>query len=394
MTASVKPIRITHVIVGLDVGGAERFLHRLIQAHLNEPLFEHRVISLTSKGVLGPRLEEAGVPVECLGMQSLRDAPRTYARLVRRIRTNRPDILQCWMYYADLLGGLAARRLGIRHVLWGIRNSHFESGGTRLKKAVRSACAIASRHLPWRIVCVADAALEVHAQAGYDRSRMEVIHNGYDPEAFAYSIEGRQALRKELGITPDEVVIGSVGRYSAAKNHHGFVEAAIEAMQHRPDLRFLMVGREVNDQNKTLLRQISTGGNPERFFLLGERSDVTACLSAMDVFCLHSHTEGFPNVLGEAMCVGLPSIATDVGDAGRLLGDTGQLIPGNDTAALARAMVNMAKLEKADRTELGARARQRIAGNFTLAHAVKRFEALYEDAVPAPIRHKGNPAWH
>src|SRR3546814_9434642 len=86
------------------------------------------------------------------------------------------------MYYADLLGGLAGRRLGIKRILWGIRNSHFESGGTRLKRAVRRICATASRHLPWRIVCVADSALEVHAQAGYDRQRMEVIHNGYDPE--------------------------------------------------------------------------------------------------------------------------------------------------------------------------------------------------------------------
>src|SRR5690606_14287789 len=90
MMTAVKPIHITHVIVGLDVGGAERFLHRLIQSHLNEPLFEHRVISLTSKGVLGPRLEEAGIPVEALGMQSLRDAPRTYVRLQRRLRANRP----------------------------------------------------------------------------------------------------------------------------------------------------------------------------------------------------------------------------------------------------------------------------------------------------------------
>lgn len=394
MTTPANPIRITHVIVGLDVGGAERFLHRLIGAHLDEPLFKHRVISLTSKGVLGPRLEEAGIPVESLEMRSLRDAPRTYARLVQRIRANRPDVLQCWMYYADLLGGLAGRRLGIRHVLWGIRNSHFESGGTRLKKMVRSACAIASRYLPWRIVCVADAALDVHAHAGYDRSRMEVIHNGYDPEAFTYSPAGRQAIRDELGITPDEVVIGSVGRYSAAKNHHGFVAAAIEAMQQRPELRFLMVGREVNKRNEALLQQISASKYPERFILLGERSDVADCLSAMDIFCLHSHTEGFPNVLGEAMCVGLPSIATDVGDAGRLLGDTGQLIPASDTEALARAMVSMASLEKADRTELGARARQRIVENFTLAHAVKRFEALYEAAVSAPTRHRGNPAWH
>lgn len=385
MTAAAKPIRITHVIVGLDVGGAERFLHRLIQSHAGNPLFEHRVISLTGKGVLGPRLEEAGIPVEALGMRSLRDAPRTYLRLERRLRAHRPDVLQCWMYYADLLGGLAGRRLGIRHVLWGIRNSHFESGGTRLKKAVRRTCALASRHLPWRIVCVADAALEVHAQAGYDRARMEVIHNGYDLQAFAHSPAGRERLRTELGLAPDHIVVGSVGRYSAAKNHHGFVEAANAALHRRPELRFLMVGRDLTRQNGALARQIAQGGHPERFFLLGERADVADCLSAMDVFCLHSHTEGFPNVLGEAMCAGLPCIATDVGDAGRLLGDTGDVIPAGDTAALAQAIADMASRDDAERRDMGARARRRIAEHFTLGHSVGRFESLYRTAASSPI---------
>src|SRR5690606_8960827 len=127
-------IRITHVIVGLDVGGAERFLHRLVQAHHDSPLYQHRVISLTSKGVLGPRLEAEGFAVSALGMTSISDAPRTYSCLKREPQAQRLDILQCWMYYAGLLGGLAGRRLGIKHILWGIRNSHFESGGTRLKR--------------------------------------------------------------------------------------------------------------------------------------------------------------------------------------------------------------------------------------------------------------------
>lgn len=378
------PIRITHVIVGLDVGGAERFLHRLVQAHRNSPLYEHRVISLTSKGVLGPRLEGEGIAVCALGMRRLSDAPRTYSRLKRELQAQRPDVLQCWMYYADLLGGLAGRRLGIKPVLWGIRNSHFESGGTRLKRMVRRTCALASRHLPWRIVCVADSALEVHAGAGYDRSRMEVIHNGYDPDAFIHSETSRQRIRGELGISPDSLVIGSVGRYSAAKDHHSFVEAADAALRQRPDLHFVMVGRDLAPENEALTRQIAATRNPERFCLLGERADVADCLSAMDMFCLHSRTEGFPNVLGEAMCVGLPCITTDVGDARRLLGETGMVVGPGDTAALARAMVDMADLSKAQRQALGAQARQRIIEHFTLGHAVDRFESLYRTALSIP----------
>jgi len=387
------PIRITHVIVGLDVGGAERFLHRLIETHLDKPHFEHRVISLTSKGVLGPRLEERGVEVTALDMRSVTDAPRTYARLKRRLQADRPDVLQCWMYYADLLGGLAGRRLGIKGILWGIRNSHFESGGTPLKRAVRRTCALASRHLPWRIVCVADSALEVHAQAGYDRSRMEVIPNGYDLDAFQHSATGRRRLRHELGLAPDDLVIGTVGRYSAAKDHASFVRAANAALAAHPGLRFMMVGRDVVKENQALCREISATRDPGRFLLLGERADVPDCLSAMDVFCLHSQTEGFPNVLGEAMCAGLPCITTDVGDACRLLGDEGLAVPARDAVKLAQAMNDMAGLEQAARQTMGVRARRRIAEHFTLGRSVERFESLYQAAVTLPEPSRGKP-WH
>lgn len=375
------PIHITHVIVGLDVGGAERFLLRLIEAHRGNPQYAHRVISLTSKGTLGPRLEAQGIAVTALGMKSLQDTPRTYMRLKRALQAHRPDVLQCWMYYADLLGGLAGRRLGIKPILWGIRNSHFESGGTRLKRAVRRSCAIASRHLPWRIVCVADSALEVHAQAGYDRARMEVIHNGYDPAAFTYSDSGRHALRRELGIPPDALVIGSVGRYSAAKDHLSFVQAADAAMRQRRGLYFMLVGRDLTADNRALTHQIAATLHPERFLLLGQRGDVPECLSAMDVFCLHSRTEGFPNALGEAMCVGRPCITTDVGDARLLLGQEGQVVPPGDVPALTQAMIHMADLDAAQLQAMGTRARQRITGHYTLVHAVDRFESLYQTAM-------------
>src|SRR5690606_347894 len=173
----------------------------------------------------------------------------------------------------------------------------------------------------------------------------------------------------------------------------GFVEAANAAMRQRPELRFLMVGRDVTPQNQALSNRIAAGGHPERFLLLGERSDVADCLSAMDAFCLHSHTEGFPNVLGEAMCVGLPCLATDVGDAGRLLGDAGRIIPAGDSGRLAQAMVQLAGLGETESHALGARSRQRIAEHFTLGHSVGRFEALYRAAASSSADPEVN-RWH
>jgi glycosyltransferase involved in cell wall biosynthesis len=372
-----NPIKIAHVIVGLDVGGAERSLFRLIEAHRQSPEFAHRVISLTGKGVLGPQLESMGIEVTALGMRSLFDAPGTYFRLVGALRGNRPDVLQCWMYYADLLGGLAGRRLGIRKLFWGIRNSHFESGGTRLKRAIRKICAWCSYSMPTKIVCVAESALAVHAAAGYDRSRMIVIHNGYDPAQFRYDPARRLDLRRQWGLGESAVVIGSVGRYSAAKDHAGFIRAAAMLGRENESLRFVLIGRDLTAQNQAIAARINATGFPQRFILLGERSDIAACMSAFDVFCLHSKTEGFPNVLGEAMCIGLPCVATDAGDAKVLLGPAGRVVAQDSAAELAGALASTIGAGPANMKSQGERARQRIENHFTLRHAVDKFEALY-----------------
>jgi glycosyltransferase involved in cell wall biosynthesis len=150
-----------------------------------------------------------------------------------------------------------------------------------------------------------------------------------------------------------------------------------ERMEH---LRFLLVGRGLTQDNQEVAALISATGMPERFLLLGERSDVAACMSAMDVFCLHSKTEGFPNVLGEAMCIGLPCVSTDVGDARVLLGETGMTVDGATPDDLARTLRDMLELPPVQRLALGAQARQRILDRYTLGHAVRKFEALYQSA--------------
>ncbi|HCW0511955.1 TPA: glycosyltransferase, partial [Pseudomonas aeruginosa] len=126
-------------------------------------------------------------------------------------------------------------------------------------------------------------------------------------------------------------------------------------------------------------RLIEATGYAERFILLGERQDVASCLKAMDIFCLHSRTEGFPNVLGEAMAMGLPCITTDVGDAAYLLGNDGVVVPALDPNALGKGIEDLIALDVEGRRALGEAARQRIYSNFTMASASQRFMSLYRD---------------
>jgi glycosyltransferase involved in cell wall biosynthesis len=146
-----------------------------------------------------------------------------------------------------------------------------------------------------------------------------------------------------------------------------------------------MVGRGVDWENPELCGWIAQTGCQDRFVLLGERRDVPLCLSAMDIFCLSSRTEGFPNVVGEAMCMGVPCVVTDVGDAAFLVADTGVVVPREDAAALAGGLERLVGIGTTERQALGKRAKARILAEFSMQRAFERFTCLYKK-----IADKGN----
>lgn len=369
-------IRVLHVIVGLNVGGAESMLKRLIES---DPTCIARsvVVSLTSLGVIGESLRVRGVCVHAVGMSSFLHSPIALWRVIRLIRRYRPEIVQTWMYHADLLGGLAAHIAGNRHVIWGIRTTDVSADGSLATAIVRWFCARLSHWIPNAIVCAAEASRQSHIAVGYDATKMVVIPNGYNFAWLNASFEDRQSLRGQYGITQTDVVVGSLGRFHADKDQENFVRSAALLAQEYPQLRFLMVGRCLDWDNAKLADWIVSTGFKSRFILLGERMDVPPCLAAMDIFCLHSRTEGFPNVLAEAMAMGLPCITTDVGDAAMLLADSGVVVPQGDSAALAQGVRQLLGLEHDARHALGMRAKGRVEAEFSIARARERYEEIY-----------------
>lgn len=373
-------VKVIHVIAGLKkVGGAELMLKRLIETQNGGSEFEHSIISLSDLGEFGQGLIEAGISVDVLGMTSMRDMPRVLLRLIGIFRERRPDIVQTWMYHSDLLGGLAARMAGIGGIIWGVRTTDLQEGGKSTTVLVRKVCAWLSGFLPKYIVCAAEASRRSHIAVGYNASRMLVIPNGFDLTRLQATDEQRSAIRSGAGIEASDIVIGSLGRFHPVKDHASFVAAAGLLAPRYSRLKFLLVGRELLSSNAELQRLIEATWYAERFILLGERQDVASCLKAMDIFCLHSRTEGFPNVLGEAMAMGLPCITTDVGDAAYLLGNDGVVVPALDPNALGKGIEDLIALDVEGRRALGEAARQRIYSNFTMASASQRFMSLYRD---------------
>jgi glycosyltransferase involved in cell wall biosynthesis len=370
--------KVLHVITGLQVGGAEMALLRLIvSSRCSE--YRHSVITLTPEGRMRERFEKENVQLVSLDFKTAPVA--SFTRLVSIIRKDQPDIVQTWMYHADLIAGLAARLAGIPRVIWGVRTTDVQASGKPVITAMRRICAWVSVWMPALIVCAAEASRQAHVAVGYSAGRMRVIPNGFAFSKLEAALDDRNQLRAKCRFLEHHLVVGSVARFNPAKDQRTFVTAAGIVAAHLPDARFLMIGQDISLDNDELMVWITQTGYQDRFVLLGERTDVAACLAAMDVFCLSSRTEGFPNVLGEAMALGRPSVTTDVGDAAMLLGDTGRIVPKEDPARLAQALIQLSQLPQEQRADLGKRASERVRAEFGIDRTRASFEALYEEVI-------------
>jgi glycosyltransferase involved in cell wall biosynthesis len=339
------------------------------------------VVSLTSFGVIGESLRNQGVKVHALNLSlSGVNIPITIWRLVKLVRHYQPDIVQTWMYHADLLGGLAARLVGYKNVIWGIRMTSV-STTNKLTMLIMKVCAWLSYWLPKKIVCVAESAKRGHIKDGYDAKRMIVIANGFDFARFTATDELKITLREFCHFSENDIIIGSVGRFHPDKGQDNFIKAAAIVSRNYQTVKFLLVGRDCDANNAQLMAWLNDCDLTDRFTLLGERDDIPVCLAAMEIFCMPSRTEGFPNGLGEAMAMGLPCVATDVGDTSALVGDTAILVPPQNEQALAQGLLKVIALSAKQRNQMGQRAKTRVMGEFSIEKARARFDAVYQEVM-------------
>lgn len=368
--------RVTHIITGLGDGGAEAALVRLVIADTQNT---HSVISMMDEGKYGDKLRAAGISVTCLNMQRGRMRARDFWQMRRIIQTLRPDVVQTWMYHADLFGGLAARLAGVKPVVWGIRHAELGKGSSRSTRLIRWISARLSKAIPTKFIACAAQSRDVHVRVGYDVRRMEVVANGYDIKKFQVDAGLRNAVRVEFGIKAEALCLGMVGRYHPNKDHANLLMALGILAHEGLDFTVLLVGAGLSDDNAELMQALHAEGIAERCILAGSRPDIPAIMNALDLHVLSSNTEGFPNVLCEAMACGTPCITTDVGDAAYIVGDTGTVCAPQDAKALADAIRQTLPL--AQNTAAAQKSRRRIVDNFTMETMVKGFQRVWGAAI-------------
>src|SRR5690625_528734 len=333
--SDTMPLKVMHVISGLGQGGAETVMFRLLTATRYE--VAHEVVTLGGMAESGPKLQAEGIPVQAFGLSGRNVLTQGRAPFLRALERIQPDVIQTWMYHSNALASWWAYRAGYKgRIVWNIRNSgkHLEDFSLISRLSLRAGAWL-SRRLPTAIVSCAQSAAEQHRRLGFRGPPMTVIPNGIDTVYWQPDATQGQEQRSKMRIRPDMPVLGVVARWHPLKDYPNLLRALGQVVQKYPNVKCLLIGGEVVQTNKELMRLIKEHQLENNVLLLGQRDDVAEWMRAMDIFVLSSKAEGFPNVVCEAMASGVRCVVTDVGDAALIVGNEGVVVAPEDANALA-----------------------------------------------------------
>lgn len=366
--------RIDFCITELRSGGAERCLVELA-TRLDPARFTCRVVSLAPRPAddersLVPRLEAAGVPVHYLNARRRLDALRAVRDLAAWWRADRPDLVQTFLFHANIVGRLAARRAQVATVVSGLRVAERRS---RWRLWIdRLTAGNVARH-----VCVSESVARFSRDVGgLPAERLVVIPNGIDVSRYEH-VPPFDA--PSWGLPVNRRFVVCIGRLDEQKGQRWLIEHAHRWMDRCPEHDLLLVG---DGPDRAALEALIAAKNlTSRVHFLGWTTLVPTILVAADLLVLPSLWEGMPNVVLEAMAAGRAVAARDVEGVAELLGsDAGpQIVPTNAAPELfSDAILNLLN-DNELRISVGERNRRRVSAQYSLGAMIGRYETLYSD---------------
>lgn len=378
----MRPLRVAHVIASLVPGGAE--LQELALAErLPRDRFSIDFLAIAGAGEHDDRARAAGCRVVHIGVRAQADesmltAQRRRTRMAlhyaRAVRSGGYDIVDAWLYPADVLAALGRVVTRTPIVISGRRNIQPHGRFGPLAGAVDRLVDRLTDAVVANSTAAAEFAVRAHQT---DPSKLRIIRNGVeliDP----LSATERSAWRRKMGAGDDEFVIGCVGNYRDIKRHVLLIDAFAALARDRSDLRLVLVGE--GGMRPDLERQIKALGLERRIRLHGTEVDPRPMYGAFDVIVQSSMSEGLPNVLLEAASAGRPIVATAAGGSSEIVieGETGLLVPIENLDALAGAL-RRAIQDPDLRRRIGAAARVHVDAKFGMARYVQQWGDLYEE---------------
>ncbi|WP_061935016.1 glycosyltransferase [Aureimonas sp. AU22] len=372
-------VNVLHTITGLNVGGAEYMLTRFLE-QLDRAAFSSTVLSLLPPGLLQPRVLRTRADVVSVDMDR-RPRARDAVRLARLVGRSRPDLIHGWMYHGNVaatLGSLLG--FNIVPIVWSIHHTipDIENENSLTRRLIAISARLSSRVAA--ISYCSRVAADDHERLGFDPARRVVIPNGIDCAEFQPRPDGPRHVRQIFGIPADRLIVGHVARNHPMKNPASIVRAIKRLVDQGHDIQGIFIG-DGHDEGpvRHVAREL---GIDARITTPGIRSDVADLLPGFDVFALSSSWgEAFSLAVGEAMACGVPAVVTSLGDCGWLVGPTGAVVPPGDQDAFDAGLERLVAMSDEDRRALGAKARQRVIENFSLAQYVSRHLDLYAGAL-------------
>ena len=360
--------KIAFLIRSLEVGGAQRQLVELAKG-LRGAGWDVLVLTYYAGAPFEHELAREGIRHVPLGKRGRWDVVAFTRRLVQVLRAERPSVVHGYLPDANCLLTLLRPFLRGARIVWGVRASVINLSAYHWLSAAifRASCRLSRR--ADLIICNSQVGAAAHVGRGYPAARTVVVPNGIDTARFRCDPVARARLRAEWGVANDAPLIGLVGRLDPVKDHETFLRAAAALVRVRPDARFAFVG-DGNGAYAARLRALADSlGLGPRLVWSPARDDVTAVYCALDILTLCSVSEGFPNVVGEAMACGTPCVVSRTGDSPWIVGDTGAVVAVGDAEELARAWTGF--LTSVGDAARAARCRDRMVRDFGLDALVR-----------------------
>ena len=300
-----KKISVAHFITSLEAGGAEKMLLKLLKERKLLGYLDI-VIVLKGHGAIQKYFQNEGIIVYNLNVGI--NFFFTFISIVKILKKHNIDILQSWLYHADLYVSILSIFVR-KKIFWNVRCSLTSTKYST--KLILFSLRYLSHIIPSKIIYASKSGMVSHESFGFAKNKGIVIPNGFEDiynnleEDFTksnYNFEGK-------------VVIGTIGRYHPDKDYNTLIKAAQKVLKNRSDVLFVLIGKGLEENNIELVSILEENEVKENFHLFGYKNDIKKYYNIFDIFCMPSRSEGFPNVIGEALLYKLPVVATSAGDS-------------------------------------------------------------------------------
>ncbi|PGM72177.1 hypothetical protein CN952_14875 [Bacillus cereus] len=380
MNCSKEKCKIVYIIGSLRPGGAERHLVELIKA-MDKERFLPIVYCMSEKGLLAKELEDIGVVVKSFDLKNNGQSKLTYIRdiikllfkFIRNLREDAPIIVHTYLYWANILGGIATRCANIKFLITSRRSLGLFKDRKKFMQKVENIVNIFTD-----VITVNSQGVQrdTEKREKFIKDKVILIYNGVDHKRFTKKTQCGLS-KSDLGINENQIVITNISNLIHYKGHMDFIEAMSLVIEEKPDAVAVLVGRDGGMLNQ-IINKAKELGIEKNIKILGTRNDIVDILNITDIQVLSSYEEGFSNAILEGMASSLPLVVTDVGGNSEAVCDgiNGFVIPPKNSRILSEKLLEIIKDEN-KRIDMGIESRKFIEEKFTIDKMLQEYQGMY-----------------